>query len=74
MINYPDQNKDNDLFSDIIITDIDSESTESYETSSIDPGLNLSDNRKSKFYRYLALYKVEQRKEKMRLRKLLEFY
>jgi len=71
MINYP-QDKDNDLFSDIIITDIEADTADSDDivTSSLSPG----NNRKMNLYRYLALHKIEQRKERLRLRKLLEYY
>ena len=71
MFNYP-QDKDNDLFSDTIITDMEADSADSDDnvTSSLNPG----NNRKMNLYRYLALHKIEQRKERLRLRKLLEDY
>ena len=72
MINYPGQERDNDLFSDTIITDVEADSNDADDNVSID--LNLGNNRKITLYHYLALHKIEQRKERLRLRKLLEDY
>jgi len=69
MINYP-QDKDNDLFSDTIITDMEADSADSDDN--VTTSLNPANNRKMNLYRYLALHKIEQRKERLRLRKLLE--
>lgn len=71
MINYP-QDKDNDLFSDTVITDMEADSADSDDNViyTLNPGIN----RKMNLYRYLALHKIEQRKERLRLRKLLEDY
>ena len=71
MINYP-QDKDRDLFSDTIITDMEADAVDSDDNHSINP--NPSNSRKMNLYRYLALHKIEQRKERLRLRKLLEYY
>ena len=72
MINYPDQDKDTDLFSDTIITDMEADASETDDNVSVN--VNLGNNRKMNLYRYLALHKIEKRKERLRLRKLLEYY
>jgi|GEM_PF-5002330 len=72
MIYYPDQDKDTDLFSDTIITDLEVDASENDDNASFN--VNPGNQRKINLYRYLALHKIEERKERLRLRKLLEYY
>jgi len=70
MIDYPGKDADKDLFSDTIITDIDSEPVDTEEMTTFD--ISIGNSRKITLQRYLARHKIEQRQERMRLRELLE--
>jgi len=67
MIDYADQDKD--LFSDTIVTDVNLDSFDSDEMTTIDIGLGNS--RKMSLQHYLTRHKIEQRLERLRLRSLL---
>ena len=70
MIIYPENNANNDLFSDTIITDAELDSGDNDEMTTID--VSIGNNRKIALHRYLARHKIEQRQERLRLRELLE--
>jgi hypothetical protein len=68
MITYNEQ--DNDLFSDTIITDTDYELSDGDELSTID--MSIGNTRKIAIHHYLVRHKIEERLERLRLRRLLE--
>jgi len=70
MIKYPGEETESDLFSDIIITDIENDQSDTEEMVTID--ISMGSSRKTRLQNYLARHKIENRQERRRLRNLLE--